>query len=597
MAGIFCINTISEEGFSVAMTVRNNAAAMYALNQLGRNDSDLTKQLKKVSSGMRINSAADDASGYAISVRLRSLEGAYGQDIQNAQTGANLVAVAEGGIQSVVDNLRTMKEMMLNARNDTNTDADRATIQKELDKRLETITDIAAETDYNGRLLLNGDYSAPYDRVETVTVSTMVRTTTVTVGPPSVTVEVRGDGKYVLIQNNNVTDLMSNFKPYSNSSCVLAQQKNGSYVGMRGTMKCDLAYGGGMTTWSWPEEMGRPAGTQTNQIAVEADFSGMNVNGGTWPDALENAGFTIVCGACEQYINIKFDPSVASSSYEREDRSKTEFTIGVQNVTDPDDLADAIFQGIASAPYNDRKNGWYVDPDSSDNVLIDGNHEVRMAKNPNGTGYVFLKDNPRSNFPTSLTMGFISSGTIKAVMEDPPSFPVGTTTILGPTTTTVSEYIPVQKEELVHHDGNPLIIHTGAKQNQYIPVFINSMHPIALGINGVRVDDDRILDKTEPLGDPSVNKFAKLLKQVDDAIDYTLNEIVRMGAYRQRLSMTEDNLTTAQENTVSAKSTIADADMAKEMTGYTKANVLAQTAQSMVAQANQNLGGVLDLLQ
>ena len=142
----------------MALTVKSNAAATYALNQLGRNDSELAKQLQKVSSGMRINGAEDDASGYAISVRLRTLEGAYGQDIQNAKTGANLVAVAEGGIQSVVDNLRTMKEMMLNARNDTNTDADRATMQKEFEKRLETITDIAAETNYNGRLLLNGDY-------------------------------------------------------------------------------------------------------------------------------------------------------------------------------------------------------------------------------------------------------------------------------------------------------------------------------------------------------------------------------------------------------------------------------------------------------
>lgn len=70
-----------------------------------------------------------------------------------------------------------------------------------------------------------------------------------------------------------------------------------------------------------------------------------------------------------------------------------------------------------------------------------------------------------------------------------------------------------------------------------------------------------------------------------------------MGAYKSRLEMTTDNLTVENENTVSAKSMIADADMAKEMTNYTKANVLAQTTQSMVAQANQNLGGVPDLLQ
>ena len=232
--------------------------------------------------------------------------------------------------------------------------------------------------------------------------------------------------------------------------------------------------------------------------------------------------------------------------------------------------------------------------DTDDSISIDPEHNLRIAKNPSGAGYIFERD-------WGPTIGIFDEGiyltktTITPGTEGVPS--EGTTIVDEGYDTTILEVSYKTITEMVFKEGNPLIIHTGAKQNQYIPVFINSMHPIALGINGARVDDDRILDKTEPVGDPAVNKFAALLQQMDDAIDYALNEIVRMGAYRQRLEMTENNLTTAQENTVSAKSTIADADMAKEMTGYTKANVLAQSAQSMVAQTNQNLGGVLDLLQ
>ena len=70
-----------------------------------------------------------------------------------------------------------------------------------------------------------------------------------------------------------------------------------------------------------------------------------------------------------------------------------------------------------------------------------------------------------------------------------------------------------------------------------------------------------------------------------------------MGAYLQRLEYTEANVTTQDENVQSAESTIRDADMAKEMTEYTKQNVLSQAAQSMLAQANQNMSSVLGLLQ
>lgn len=76
-----------------------------------------------------------------------------------------------------------------------------------------------------------------------------------------------------------------------------------------------------------------------------------------------------------------------------------------------------------------------------------------------------------------------------------------------------------------------------------------------------------------------------------------LNEATQVGSYLQRLEYTDVNITTMGENIQSAESTIRDADMAKEMTEYTKFNVLTQSAQAMLAQANQNSSGVLSLLQ
>ena len=93
------------------------------------------------------------------------------------------------------------------------------------------------------------------------------------------------------------------------------------------------------------------------------------------------------------------------------------------------------------------------------------------------------------------------------------------------------------------------------------------------------------------------DKASTFLNHVQNAIEYLLDSNTTIGAQISRLDYTASNLTTSTENTQSSESTIRDADMAKEMTAYTKANVLAQSAQAMLAQANQNASSVLELLQ
>jgi flagellin len=83
---------------------------------------------------------------------------------------------------------------------------------------------------------------------------------------------------------------------------------------------------------------------------------------------------------------------------------------------------------------------------------------------------------------------------------------------------------------------------------------------------------------------------------LDKGINYILDAATIIGAQTKRLEQTNDNIKTAEENTISSESTIRDADMAKEMAGYARANILSQTAQSMLAQANQSASQVLSLL-
>ena len=139
----------------MSMVVRNNLSAVNTLNTLNRNQTELSKSLQQVSSGMRINSAKDDASGYAISERMRVQIRSLNQDNMNTQNGNSMMRVAEGAVQSTVDILKTLKEKVIDAANDTNTDADRAFIQKELDQSIDQINDNANVT-YNGKYLVDG---------------------------------------------------------------------------------------------------------------------------------------------------------------------------------------------------------------------------------------------------------------------------------------------------------------------------------------------------------------------------------------------------------------------------------------------------------
>jgi len=117
----------------MAMSIMNDSGVMCALGQMAKNDKTLSRQLKKVSFGMRLNSAGADASGYAISEKMRVRIRALDQNERNVQNGGALLHLAEGGVQSQIEILKTIKAKVLDAANDTNTALDRAALQKEID--------------------------------------------------------------------------------------------------------------------------------------------------------------------------------------------------------------------------------------------------------------------------------------------------------------------------------------------------------------------------------------------------------------------------------------------------------------------------------
>lgn len=155
----------------------NNAASSLALGELNKNNNKLSKNLQKISSGMRFTGAGGNAAEYAISEKMRVMIRSLEQDIENSQKGISLVKTAEGGIQGIIDSLKTMKELALNSLNDHNSDEDRKILQKEFSSRMDEIEELASTTDYNGIILLDGRWRQISGEGETVT---RTRTETVT---------------------------------------------------------------------------------------------------------------------------------------------------------------------------------------------------------------------------------------------------------------------------------------------------------------------------------------------------------------------------------------------------------------------------------
>ena len=429
----------------MAMVVKNNMSAISTLNTLNKNSSALSKSLQKVSSGMKINSAADDASGYAISERMRVQIRGLDQANQNTQNGTSMMKVAEGAVSSTVDILKTLKEKVINAANDTNTDADRATIQKELDQSIDQINDNANVT-YNGKYLVDGSKNAATGGTST-----------------ALTNESLSSG-------TKFGDAFTSLK-----------DRNGNSLNITST---------DTVTMSWVKE-------------------------------------GVTCTASVKATG-KLSELVAKAS-DMETRAEGSL-IGKDMAGDKVTTAD----GGKALTILAKKTG-------VENQI---------------SGLTFSVTNTKGQVQKSAN----------AVLDN------------------FTESIRAQAQS----SDNAISLQVGTKANQSIKVGLTDMRAEALGLQSST-------GKTIQIGTQKQANAA--INVLDNAVQKALDQQTTIGSVQSRLSYTSSNLTTASENVQSSESTIRDADMAKEMTEYTKNNVLLQAAQSMLAQANQSSSSVLSLLQ
>jgi len=144
----------------MAMTINTNIAALNAQRNLGKTQGMLSKSLQRLSSGLRINSAKDDAAGLAISTRMSSQVRGLNQAARNANDGISLAQTAEGALQESSNILQRVRELAVQSANDTNTASDRASLQSEVTQLVSELDRIATTTQFNGQTLLDGNFEA-----------------------------------------------------------------------------------------------------------------------------------------------------------------------------------------------------------------------------------------------------------------------------------------------------------------------------------------------------------------------------------------------------------------------------------------------------
>ena len=139
------------------MIINHNMNALNAHRNMGVNNTAAGKSMEKLSSGLRINRAGDDAAGLAISEKMRGQIRGLEQSSRNAADGISMIQTAEGALNETTNILQRMRELAVQASNDTNTSSDREEIQKEIDALTEEVDRIANNTEFNTQKLLNGN--------------------------------------------------------------------------------------------------------------------------------------------------------------------------------------------------------------------------------------------------------------------------------------------------------------------------------------------------------------------------------------------------------------------------------------------------------
>ena len=514
------------------MRIQHNIAALNSYRNLTGNNSAVSKNLEKLSSGYRINRAGDDAAGLAISEKMRAQITGLNTAQKNAQDGVSLVQTAEGAMTEVHSMLNRMVELADQSANGTYADeVDRENLQKEISSLKDEIDRIADSTNFNGINLLDGSLSTgklpTFTGLDGLTPTTIAATgnkTELTIG--KVAADVDQDKEYSL--TFNYTDANGAAKE---KTIKLTAKNTQTLVDANGN-EYTLKTAGQATE----EEMAKAF---AGALSADSEVGGL---------------FTVAENAGKLSFVSKETGSTGGSK--------------VLAATTKYDTTSATLTPAQTAG-TDAKVEYDFQNMEKDKVFT-----------VNGEKFVFATAGKQFDSDVNVLE---TAGTTPTADE------------VGKMAGMIANKLGLSDEQ-VKDDGTKITFSASAgnggltlqigdtadKFNQ-MTVSVGDMHAKALGISDVDIS-------TQAGAKAAVDK----IKSAINSVSSTRGDL---GAIQNRLEHTINNLSVSAENMTAAESRIRDVDMANEMMAYTKNNILVQSSQAMLAQANQLPQGVLQLLQ
>lgn len=569
------------------MVVQHNLQAMNANRMLGITTNTVAGSTEKLSSGYRINRAADDAAGLAISEKMRKQVRGLTQATANAEDGISCVQTAEGALAEVQDMLQRMNELCVQAANGTNAETDRQYIQDEIDQLISEIDRVAETTKFNETFLLKGDetgaatsvYITDYSVTYTKNVVTSALQNHPSITPTTYKLNYTGTNNIYVVDKEVLTTGPS---IALGADKITTGEDMTKYL-MKDTAAPPLNKGEAvMNTVSYvafvnvelDSQVGNQVPDSNLDLATDGSSSTIKAARDLYVYNTKNDTIThITAGtSMEQYIN---DDKTMDSQYRLVDVLYGDLDGGART----SNRVKATILGGNEFQWTDA----YLELDTSKQLLYnaDGEEVSGIAlnnyfdKNGNYMGGLYTTQQARAK---DEVFGSTYSQNYQNI------------TASGGAPTTIGIYITQSSQQVA--EGLTFQLHVGAQSDKRnkIAATIETLTAAGIGI-------DKLASYNIGIVDSSGANATDAIDVVGDALQLLSKQRAALGAVQNRLEHTVKNLDNIVENTTAAESAIRDTDMAEEMVRYANANILQQAGQSMLAQANQANEGVLSLLQ
>ncbi|MEQ5819582.1 flagellin [Halomonas sp. SCS19] len=550
--------------------INTNITSMIGQQNLNASKSALTTSMERLSSGLRINSAKDDAAGQAIANRMSAQITGLSQAQRNANDGISVAQTAEGALNQVNDNLQRIRELSVQAQNDTNSADDLSSIQDEIGQRLDEIDRISKETNFNGVEVLNTNEGVTIQVGANDGESISVNLQTInaeTLGLSSFSVQKAAEvelGEEVLGSVDTGTptgpsgfDLstvdLSGITTDGDGSVDASSLKKGTdgsyYVTVSGSATANQ-------NGEYAVTFDEATGELTDVELAQADVSGNTMGGGS--------SQTLAAGSV-----------TADTVYQDADGQK------YVKVTGSDAGFQDGFYAIADSDINDD-GSVNVDVSSESTPALALSEETNLTKNLDTSGLTASQEVYQVELEDGSSQYVVKDG------EDLYAASVDGTGAVSIDTATYTDAAGATQQANVRFGGID-------GETKYAQVDVQrdgetvtaNFAVTGDATNGYAVDLENEI---------AVEGTDKPLAALDDALKQVDSLRSELGAVQNRFDSAITNLSTTETNLSAARSRIEDADYADEVSNMTRAQILQQAGTSVLAQANQVPQSVLSLL-